>query len=340
MSMSRIRHDTGLAGVAGEEALQEFRSRYLPRLEPQLAECERRLAAVTGRPGGVLSEANDMTLSAGGKRLRPVLVFLFAAAGDGIGDAHYAAAAAVEMVHMATLVHDDVLDAADLRRGQPTVLARYGAPVSTAAGDYLFAAAFETLAAAGSPEAVAMLARTSLELSRGELLQMGAAGDLTLTQHGYEERCLLKTSSLFATSCRLGALLAGAAPADVEAAGRYGRYLGLAFQIADDILDFSFDTEKTGKRFGTDLRDGTVTLPLIMALERDQGLARLLESSPGEEGVESICRRVRDSGALDQARRRALEYIRSAREALAGMSARTDRYPLELIAAATVDRSA
>lgn len=166
---------------AAMSPMDQFQYDYLPRYRKALAECEARLAHLSGEPGGLMGAACGLTLAAGGKRLRPLLVFLSAAPDNGLAAGHHAAAVAVELVHMATLVHDDVLDGAALRRGQPTVVAGYGPRVSAAAGDYLFSVAFETLTAAGDPRAVSLLADTSLDLSRGELLQMEQTRDYSLT---------------------------------------------------------------------------------------------------------------------------------------------------------------
>lgn len=325
-------------------ARQSFKETYLIRQAGRLAGCEHRLTEVTGGPGGTLGVACSQTLKAGGKRMRPLLVFLSARGEPGdepqVESAIQAAAVAVELVHMATLVHDDVLDGARLRRGQPTLLSNYGSRVSTAAGDYLFSSAFETLASAGSPEAISLLARASLDLSQGELLQMRQAGDFGLIVKDYEERCGLKTGSLFAASCCLGAMLSGCSEGTVAALGSFGDYLGLAFQIADDILDFAGDAEETGKLTGTDLRDGTVNLPLIRALERDPGLAGLCRQvrETGEETlVAEACRRVRASGALEAAATEAAACVEQARAALAGIE-EIETAPLGMIAEIAADR--
>ncbi|MHB1390332.1 MAG: polyprenyl synthetase family protein [Thermoleophilia bacterium] len=317
--------------------MEQFRGGYLPLYREALSGCEERLARLATVPGGKLGEACGMTLAAGGKRLRPLLVFLSAGPRSGLSAGHHAAAVAVELVHMATLVHDDVLDGAALRRGQPTVVASHGPRVSTAAGDYLFAAAFEILAAAGS-EAVSLLADTSLDLSRGELLQMEQARDYSLALSGYEERCRLKTAGLFSTACCLGAVLSGAGAGTLSALREYGRCLGLAFQIADDILDYAGETGEFGKRIGTDLRDGTVTLPLMAALERDAGLPALLAGEMDDAAVTEICRRVRDAGGLEAAAGAAEAYVHRAREALAPVAGELDPKPLILIARMAADR--
>ncbi len=318
--------------------MERFKSTYWAAYAAPMAECERRLAGITGEPGRTLGESCSLTLEAGGKRLRPLLVFAAVRRGTKIGEEHHAAAVAVELVHMATLVHDDILDGAELRRGQPTLVAKYGSRVGAAAGDYLFSSAFGILVAAGSPRAVSILTRTSLDLSLGELVQMEQEGDCDLTGAAYDERCRLKTSGLFSAACKLGALLSGCSVQTMTAMEEFGRRLGLAFQIADDILDFSGDAAKVGKRAGADLRDGTVTLPLVMALKRDGSIRDLLGGDPGDGEVDEICRRVRESGALEEARREARRHVALANEALAVAAGELDTGPLALIAEMAADR--
>ncbi len=321
-----------------QSSLEAFRAAYWPKFHPLMSECEERLAREAGAPGHMLAESCILTLTAGGKRLRPLLVFLSARSGVAIGEEHQAAAAAVELVHMATLVHDDVLDGADLRRGQPTLAAKYGLRISTAAGDYLFSTAFEILASSGSPQAVSLLTRASLGLSLGELWQMEQAGDLSLEIELYLERCRFKTSGLFSAACMLGAMLSGCSQATIEAMNEFGQQLGLAFQIADDILDFTADAAEAGKLTGTDLRDGTVTLPLLLAFERDGSLKDLFSQDLTDSRVEEICRGVIATGALDEARLRARDHVAGAREALLTAQAELDIEPLELIAESAADR--
>jgi octaprenyl-diphosphate synthase len=317
---------------------ERFKAAYWPRYAAPVAECERRLALVAGEPGRLLGESCSLLLTAGGKRLRPLLVFLAARRGQEIGDELFAAAAAVELVHMATLVHDDILDGAELRRGLPTLAAKYGHRVSTAAGDYLFSSAFEILSAAGSPRAISLLTRASLDLSLGELAQMEQMGDFSLTPAAYTERCRLKTAGLFSASCMLGALLSGCSQETIAAMDEFGRQLGLAFQLADDILDFTGDAAVVGKLAGADLRDGTVTLPLVMALERDSALGELLGGSLTDSEIDDVCRRVEAAGALDEARRQARVHVAHAGEALAITAGELDTGPLALIAEMAADR--
>jgi geranylgeranyl pyrophosphate synthase len=306
---------------------------HIPEL---LDRVERRLVAVAGGHGAQLAEHAGTTIAAGGKRLRPLLVFLAADAQDGEGLVR--AAAAVELVHSATLVHDDVLDAAALRRGVPTVVATAGRGAATATGDLLFARAFAELAANGRADEIAVLSEASSALAEGELLQRADAWNAEVPVVRYLRRCELKTARLFEAACRLGALEAGGAPDEL---GAFGRRIGLAFQLLDDVLDVSGPVERTGKPRGTDLLDGTVTLPFILARERDAGLAALDPRSIDSAAVaEDVCDRIAATGALDEARARALEMVNEAKAGLPdGLSAR-QRHALELVATGVVARYA
>ena len=197
---------------------------------------------------------------------------------------------------MATLVHDDVLDAAPLRRGHATVWARHGEALARATGDHLFALAFAGLAQAGSPEAVALLAQASLDLARGEALQSEQARRPEITVEAYLERCRFKTGRLFAAACALGGMFGGLDRAGIEALERFGEQLGIAFQLADDLLDCDGDPESTGKALGVDLLDGTVTLPLLLAAQRDESVAAALVDRDRAAG-----RRARDPRARGRA---------------------------------------
>lgn len=327
-----------LASGGAVGPMEQFRERYLPLYGEAMDQCEQRLARIAGRPSGLLGESCVETLAAGGKRLRPLLVLLSSPGGQQPDEALYDAAVAVELVHMATLVHDDVLDNAELRRGKPTLVARHGALVSACAGDYLFSSAFSVLSRTASRSANEELSRASLGLSRGELLQMRQAYDYGTTREQYFERCRLKTSGLFSAACRLGALLSGADDKIVAAVGEYGECLGTAFQITDDILDFAGDATDFGKRIGTDLRDGTVTLPLIIAIERDAALGELLAGEMTEELVSAACGYIRGSGALEESARTAYGYVERACEALGEAAGQIDIEPLQLIAAVAAER--
>jgi geranylgeranyl pyrophosphate synthase len=305
-----------------------------PRLTELLGRAESRLAEIAAGHGAELARHAEGTLAAGGKRLRPVLVFLCA---DGSGDDAVAAATAVELLHMATLVHDDVLDRADLRRGHPTVYAAGGRLAATATGDLLFSRAFAELVGAGSADAVRALSAASSALARGELMQRADAWSPDVTVERYLERCRLKTASLFEASCRLGALLGGREPL-APALGRFGERLGLAFQLLDDVLDVSGPTERTGKPRGTDLLDGTVTLPLILARQTDASLP--LRVRDAAEAAE-VCDRIEATNALAKSRERALEYVAAAKADVTTLDLPPDRLrALELVADGVVERYA
>ena len=311
-----------------------------PELAELLSQTERRLEAVAEGYGPELARHAGGTLSAGGKRLRPVLLFLCGLeAGDG---RLVAGATAVELLHMATLVHDDVLDRADLRRGRPTVFARGGRLAATATGDLLFSRAFAELSATGSEQAVRALSAASSSLARGELRQRADAWRGDVTPERYAERCRLKTASLFDASCRLGALFGGRGEL-ADPLGRFGERLGLAFQMLDDVLDVSGPPERTGKPRGTDLLDGTVTLPLILARRDDPDLRALdlRMSVRSAEQAAAVCERIAATGALDEARGQALEHVAAAKATLSGLELPPERRrALDLVADGVVERYA
>jgi len=293
--------------------------RATPGLSGYLDAVEERLAETVASHPGVVGAVGADALAAGGKRLRPALTFLSASPADAAPSV--AAGAAVELVHMATLVHDDLIDGARVRRGRAAAWTEHGEDGARAAGDYLFARAFAVLAAEGDAAAVAVLADASLALARGEAMQRRQRHDPDTTIDEYVERCALKTGKLFEAACVLGG-----------GSGEYGRLLGIAFQIVDDILDCAGDTIETGKIPGTDLRDGTPTLPLLLASRRDPVVHAALAGGP----LEGVLVRVAATGALERSRERALDYARRAREALNGAPRRSE---LEALAEAVVTRS-
>ena len=291
--------------------------REAPGLESYLDSIEERLARTVASHPGLVAAVGNEALAAGGKRLRPLLVFLSTPASEAPS---IAAGVAVELVHMATLVHDDLIDRAHFRRGKAAAWSVYGADAARATGDYLFARAFAELSATGDAEAVQILADATLALARGEALQRTQTNDPSTTVAAYIERCALKTGALFEAACRLGG-----------GSGEYGIALGVAFQIADDVLDCSGATIETGKIAGTDLRDGTPTLPLLLAAQRDAVVRAALAGGP----MDGALVRVAATGALDEAREVALDYARQARARLDGELHRDE---LEALTHAVVDR--
>jgi geranylgeranyl pyrophosphate synthase len=297
--------------------------RSAPGLEDYLERLELRLEQAVGSHPGVVRVAAAETLAAGGKRLRPVLVYLATPVGARNLERTLSAGAAVELVHMATLVHDDLLDGAELRRGQPTTWAVHGERAAMATGDHLFARAFALLASTGDGRAVAVLANASLSLARGEALQRRQTFQPDTSVEDVIARCSLKTGTLFEAACLLGA--------DTAALARFGLALGIAFQIVDDILDCAGEFDTTGKAPGLDLRDGTPTVPLILAAREDAEVRRALAG----EDVPDALDRVAATGALAASRRLAREYVERARAALDG---EPDRASLEELALAVVER--
>ena len=300
-------------------------------LRDRLERVELRLREIAAEAAPPLDALAGDTIAAGGKRLRPLLVLLAAGDPPDDDDGLIRAAVAVELVHSATLVHDDVLDSAHLRRGHPTVWATAGRQGAIATGDYLFARAFSELVANGRIDEVAVLSQAGSALVEGELLQREDAFDTSITLERYLLRCELKTARLFEGACRLGALESGA---DGEALGMFGRRIGLAFQLLDDVLDVSGPVERTGKPRGTDLLDGTVTLPFILARERDPALRDVGRvTTPAE--AEALCDRIAATGALEAARDRALTIVVDAKAGLP-----TPDPALELVADGVVERYA
>jgi geranylgeranyl pyrophosphate synthase len=298
---------------------------------------EERLLVVAESHGPVLGEHARATIAAGGKRLRPLLVLVAAGPEPSDPDSLVRAAVAVELVHAASLVHDDVLDAAALRRGRPTVVAAGGREIAVATGDLLFSRAFAELAATRRVDAVRVLSDAASALAEGELLQRADAWDVTVPRERYLARCDLKTGRLFQAACALGALLGGGS---ADALGAFGRRTGLAFQLLDDVLDVSGPAERTGKHRGTDLLDGTVTLPLILARERDPEIAAVdLRTVRTPEQAEALCDAIAATGALDVARADALELVAEAKRLLPALP-EAQQAALELVADGVVDRYA
>lgn len=323
--------------VAPEAApIVEAAGPWVPGL---LAAVEERLAEIGAGYGERLAAHAGATIAAGGKRLRPLLA-LVAADGEPEDPAGLVrAGVAVELVHSATLVHDDVLDAAALRRGIPTVWATAGRGAATAAGDLLFAAAFAELARNGSGAEIRALSRAGSALAMGELLQRADAWRADVPLERYLHRCELKTARLFEAACTLGVLRSGGSDEDAAVLAGFGRRIGLAFQLLDDVLDVSGPAERTGKHRGTDLLDGTVTLPFLLARERSAAIAGLdPRTITTPEQAEALCDQIAETGALEASRAQALGMVDEAKAALPQHGAPERRRALLLIADSVVAR--
>jgi geranylgeranyl pyrophosphate synthase len=338
---------TATSGAPADvDGLEEIMRHGGEWLRERMVRTERHLELLTARAGAPLASHANATIRAGGKRLRPLLVVLAAEAAGGPADSEedeqrlVRAAVAVELVHSATLVHDDLIDGAQLRRGHPTVAAAAGRRVAVATGDLLFSLAFAELARNENAAQLCALSDASSALAAGELLQREDAYASHVAVERYYRRCELKTAALFEAACRLGALNAVAgSTALADALGAFARRIGLAFQMLDDVLDVSGPVERTGKSRGTDLLDGTVTLPFILARDRDSELASFdLALLGGPQQAEALCERIAATGALDEAREQALAVVAGAKAALPAVLADGRSALLGLVADAVVER--
>ncbi len=301
--------------IEDQPVLQRVESLIGPALEEAEAIYDRELAS--GNP--YITDILRHTRRFRGKRLRPMLLLLSAEAAGGIRKAHPVLAAVVEMIHTATLVHDDVLDDADLRRHVATVNSRWNNSTSVLFGDYLFTHAFH-LAASIDAEACRLIGRATNIVCEGELTQVRQGGNLDLTEEEYFRIIEAKTGELCAVAARLGARYAGADEPTCAALDHYGRQLGIAFQIADDVLDLAGNERQTGKSLGSDLSQRKLTLPMIRLLNGERsGPARELLSDPLEQSHATLMQVLRDSGELDRAAETAIDIARDAIACLDGL---------------------
>lgn len=287
-------------------------------------------------------------VAAGGKRLRPLLTVAAARAAGATGDieAPIKLAAAVEFIHTATLLHDDVVDASQLRRGKVAAHLIWGAPSSVLVGDFLFARAFELMVETGQMRALGILARASSVIAEGEVLQLTRAHDLNLDQETYLRIISAKTAELFAAAAEAGAVGAGAAEKTVEALRSYGLNLGLAFQLADDALDYGGSSDVLGKNAGDDFREGKVTMPLLLAAARTRGREDAFWDRTINKGerTDDDFRRAREliigTGAVSTTLDTAYAYADAAKIALKALPAGDWRSALEKLADFAVSRAA
>jgi geranylgeranyl pyrophosphate synthase len=270
----------------------------------------------------VLQERLEHILSAPGKRVRPAITLLTSKLWGGTPtEEQVTMAAAVELLHIATLVHDDMVDRADLRRGRATPSNLWGGRIAVLLGDYLFAAAAMFVCDTNNVRVIKRFAETIMELAKGELTELIGEGDSLSSQDAYFKRIYNKTGSLFTTAAESGAILANASAADEARMHDYGYSLGMAYQVMDDVLDFTSTSEELGKPACNDLRQGILTLPSIMLLERspdDNPVTRLLNGSPEDKEIhlEQAVNQMRDTGIFDECIVVADDYVRRALESL------------------------
>ena len=309
-----------------------------------MAEVDRVIAARLDSGVPLVGEVARYIISAGGKRLRPVLLLLTCGALGHGGPQRHNLAAVVEFIHTATLLHDDVVDASTLRRGRPTANENFGNPASVLVGDFLYSRAFQMMVDANSMRVMQVLADATNVIAEGEVLQLMNMHDASLDEAGYLRVIRSKTAKLFEASARLGAILAGQPPHIEHACATYGQALGTAFQVIDDVLDYDGDSGEMGKNLGDDLREGKATLPLILAMERgtaDQAATvRSAIETGSVEQLGEIADIVRHTGALQATRQAAACEAQRAIDAALQLPANVYRDAMTTLAAQLLDRRA
>ncbi len=297
----------------------------------------------------ILTHLNRYMMNSGGKRLRPALLLLSAKVfGEALDHSIISMAAVMEMLHTATLVHDDIIDGAEMRRGKKAVASQWGNDIAVLLGDWLYMTAFENSLQQRNLEVLEVLTEATRKMTEGELLQLPLVGNLRITEEEHFDIVQRKTGFLFSASCRLGGVLRGASAVEKAALEDYGMSLGIAFQLTDDLLDFTSDEKKLGKPVLSDLREGKVTLPLIRLLDRHPHYETLVRAAMDEKGEESgseneeaankVLVILREYGQLEIARDEAMSYAARAQEALESLPDNQYRQALYDIAQFVVER--
>jgi len=328
-----------------------------PRTDPPAAPAEPLLATLTGdyveidrvlrahlhSDVALIRQIAEYIIGSGGKRLRPALVILAARACGYAGRAHYTFAAIVEMIHTATLLHDDVVDESALRRGRSTANALFGNAASVLVGDFVYSRAFQMMVGAGRMRVLEVLADATNVIAEGEVLQLMNMHDPDTDVQDYLRVIRFKTAKLFEASARLGAVIADASGEVEEACAGYGRALGTAFQLVDDLLDYEGDSARLGKNVGDDLREGKPTLPLLIAMQRGSAAERDLIRHSIEHGevqrLADIVQIVKNTGALEATRDAARGEAAEARRSLATLPPSLEREALLELCLRSAERS-
>jgi octaprenyl-diphosphate synthase len=290
----------------------------------------------------LIRQIAEYIIAGGGKRLRPALVFLAAGATGYRGEHHVELATVVEFIHTATLLHDDVVDESELRRGRKTANAEFGNAASVLVGDFLYSRAFQMMVAVRSMRVMEVVADATNAIAEGEVLQLLNARNLAITEAAYLDVIRRKTAKLFEAAAQLGAIVGEAPPEIEQGLARYGLHLGTAFQLVDDVLDYSGDAAHTGKNLGDDLRQGKPTLPLIHVLQRGSAeqaaLVRSAIEGGGRDNFGAVLEAIRATGALEYVRNKAKDEARLAREAISALSNSRYRDSLLELSAFAVER--
>lgn len=291
----------------------------------------------------LVNQIAEYIISAGGKRIRPVLVLLMANAYSYRGSHHHDLAAVVEFIHTATLLHDDVVDESSMRRGRQTANALFGNAASVLVGDFLYSRAFQMMVSVGDMRVMQILADATNVIAEGEVLQLLNMHDPDVTEERYLQVIRSKTAKLFEAAAQLGALVAGASDDEIEAAAEYGRSLGTAFQLIDDVLDYSGNTSDIGKNVGDDLREGKPTLPLIYLMQHgspeQRQLVRACIENGDEQHFDEILAAITSSGALDYTRNEANKASRLAAQSVFALPDSQFKDSLLQLCAFAVDRN-
>lgn len=272
----------------------------------------------------LVNQVGEYIINSGGKRLRPALVLLSAQAFSYTGKHHHDLAAVVEFIHTATLLHDDVVDESELRRGRETANAMFGNAASVLVGDFLYSRSFQMMVEVGDMRVMQTLADATNVIAEGEVLQLLNCHDAGVDISNYMRVIHCKTAKLFEAAMRLGAILGKASVDDEEAASKYGMHLGTAFQLIDDVLDYSADEAQTGKHLGDDLAEGKPTLPLIYAMQHGTSEQAAVVRTAIEQGdvgkFNEVLAIIRDTGALEFTRQQALHETEAACAAIASLA--------------------
>jgi len=291
----------------------------------------------------LINQLSHYIVNSGGKRLRPLLVLLSAKSFDYQGDVHYLLAVIIEFIHTATLLHDDVVDESDLRRGNETANALFGNAASVLVGDFLYSRAFEMMVEVNDMRVMQILATTTNVIAEGEVMQLMNVHDAETTEQNYLEVIYCKTAKLFEAATQLGAILCRRDEQEIQAMATYGRYLGTAFQLIDDVMDYSSDSEKMGKNVGDDLAEGKPTLPLIYAMQKgsaDQvALIKTAIEKGGYDKIDEVQAIIQQTGALQYTEKMAQQQAALAIAELSQLPDSENKTILENIARLSVFRS-
>ncbi|MEH2920508.1 octaprenyl diphosphate synthase [Samsonia erythrinae] len=292
----------------------------------------------------LINQLGHYIISGGGKRIRPMIAVLSARALSYEGDKHVKVAALIEFIHTATLLHDDVVDESDMRRGKATANAAFGNAASVLVGDFIYTRAFQMMTSLESLRVLALMSEAVNVIAEGEVLQLMNCNDPDITEESYMRVIYSKTARLFEAAAQSSAILAGASPEQEKALLDYGRYLGTAFQLIDDLLDYSADGKTLGKNTGDDLNEGKPTLPLLHAMhhgkaEESAMIRKAIEEGNGRHLLEPVLAAMQQCGSLDYTRKRAEEEADKAISALQILPESPFRQALEGLAHLAVQRN-